>query len=219
MNIVKIKEDTAFFGVLITEFCPKESEPVFILQDRYTKLKVSIQGFTKKIAIGTAVYGRGFEDNNEINIDLTQETHRIIGINAKYIQRNKMLDSTDDFSCLAVNDGKPVYGFEDFDELNFKNLRDAFNLFRVVRTELDGEDKHKIGSGIVPKYIFGEALEFYFEEFKVSFEIISPKLVLFQNKNCKRSHWRKKLLKRNMTDSVNVKKVKVFLEFHNFSVH
>ena len=174
MNKTKIKEDTAFFGVLITKFCPKESEPVFIMFDRYTKLKVSIQGFTKEIPVGTAIYGRGLEDrnddDNQITVDLKQERHRIIGISAKYIQQNTMLNQLDAFSCSTVSDGKPIYGFENFDELNFKTLREAFNLFRVIRTELDGEDKKKIGNGIVPKYIFGEALKFYFEEFKVGFE-------------------------------------------------
>ena len=174
MNTTKIKEDTAFFGVLITKFCPKESESVFMMVDRYTKLKVSIQGFTKEIPVGTAIYGRGLEDQNndenEITIDLKQERHRMIAISAKYIQHNTMLRPADDFSCSTISDGKPIYGFEDFDELNFKTLREAFNLFRVIRTELDGEDKKKIGSGIVPKYIFGEALNFYFEEFKVGFE-------------------------------------------------
>ena len=174
MNIAKIKEDTAFFGVLITKFCPKESEPVFIMLNRHTKLKVAIHGFTKEIPVGTAVYGRGLEDqnddDNQITIDLEQESHRMIGISAKYIQQNKMLHPADDFSCSTVGDGKPIYGFEDFDELSFKTLREAFNLFRVIRTELDGEDKKKIGSGMVPKYIFGEALKFYFEEFKVGFE-------------------------------------------------
>ena len=173
MKIVKIKEESAFFGVLITEFSPMESKPLIFMQDRDTKLKVSIQGFTKTIPIGTAIYGRGHGDQNkedrEIKIDLKEESHRIIGISADYIQKNTRLNSADNFSCLMVSDEKPIFGFEDFDEFDFKKLRETFNLFRVIRTELDGEDKKKIESGMVPRYIFGEAIKSYFQDFKVIF--------------------------------------------------
>ena len=214
MKIVKIKEESAFFGVLITEFSPMESKPLIFMQDRDTKLKVSIQGFTKTIPIGTAIYGRGHGDQNkedrEIKIDLKQERHRIIGISADYIQKNTRLNSADNFSCLMVSDGKPIFGFENFDGFDFKNLRETFNLFRVIRTELEGEDKNKIGSGMVPKYIFGEAIKFYFEEFKVNFEYHFEENNVFKNKNIKRTHWRKNILKRNSKDKgVTAKKTKV----------
>ena len=172
MNTIKIKEDTAFFGVMMTKFTPKESNFAYILIDRETKLKAELKGLKDEIPPGSPIYGRGQEDQSDKDIDILidtqKETHRLIGISADYIQQKSELNPAENFCDFAISDGKPIYGFEDFDGLNFKKLRESFNLFRVIRTELNGENIKKIGEGWVPKYIFGEAINMVFEEYKVN---------------------------------------------------
>ena len=170
---MKIKEDAAFFGVIMTKTSQRDSIFLLIIQDRNNVIKVQLRGIAKELPVGSPIYGRGKEalakDGMDLLIDLSTESHRFISVNAKYLERNSKLNPADDFSNAELSDGKPIYGFENFERLDFNELRKTFNLFRVVRTELNGENRTKIAEGKVPRYIFGEAIKLYFENFKVSF--------------------------------------------------
>lgn len=172
MKSVKIKGDTAFFGVIMTKTNQNDSILMHFLQDRETEVKLLLLGYHKEIPVGTPIYGRGREaeddDNADIIIDLNQRSHRIIGFATQYVQRKIKLNSADDFSIADYSDEKPIFGFENFEGLQFQELKKAFNLFRVIQMELNAEDRTKIGEGMVPKYIFGNAIKAYFDHYKVS---------------------------------------------------
>ena len=172
MKLFQIKEETAFFGVIMTKFDPKNSDFLIILQDRNTFFNVRLENYIKTIPAGTPIYGRGLKYPNDekldLMIDLNQFSHRVIGFSSQFIQKNSEVKSSDDFTHPDVSDGKPIFGFEDFSQLDYKNLRETYNLFRVISTELNAENLKKIGSGHVPKYIYGHAIEELFEIFKVN---------------------------------------------------
>ena len=172
MKSVKIKDDTAFFGVIMTKTHQNDSILMHFLQDRETEVKLLLHGYHKEIPVGTPIYGRGREaddddGNVDIIIDLNQRSHRIIGFSTQYVQRKIKLNSADDFSIADYSDDKPIFGFENFEGLQFQELKKAFHLFRVIQMELDAEDRIKIGEGMVPKYIFGNAIKTYFDYYKV----------------------------------------------------
>ena len=185
MEIVTINGQKSFFGVTMTDFNPVDKVgSIMCCQDADTFLAISLSGLETTIPSGSPFFATGDshdESDGNFIVNLDQPGHRWLVFDKKYLDRNYLL-KIDNAVDRKLSDDGPIDQKIVPTSLSYKNFRKNMIGFRIISTELKGEDMTKYNINLAPKYIKGKAYHYYFRQQLVSTEsfILSKMTVLFR---------------------------------------